>query len=540
MKKFLALFLALTLVLGLCACGGTGSNKEEGGGLTADGRVKLTMGLPTNVYVMDLDDNALTNWIEEECGVEIEFQPYSGGSEISTQISTTIGANRKLPDILFGIDLEDKTIDRYGRDGYFVDLQDYFADEEASAIFWDRLNNELTQEERDYIVRKMTDPETGAIYGMPTSETSLIDKMPYQLWINTKWLEQVGMEKPTTNEELVAVLRAFKDLGMPLYGSQKVNVGSRVVTWLINLFTYYNPNRPFTVSEDGKTLTHTGTTEEYRNALKFVYDLYKEGLLNDLAWTTNSDEMKQVTTPSSGQAMVGIFAGHLTLHAQEGNDVLYEYEPLQTWGSAVRYDVSCYIRTFITVDCANPDKAFEVLMKLFSWEGSMRIRYGEYGVNWEKADEGAKSDVGLDATYKLNSDPLHVQHTAMWGTIACCLNIMAEGETAQIGDNMSEWNKTKSKMHAESNRLFEEAAKENNPEHVCPMLRLTEQEKEEYDMVITNVSTYFYRAETEFCKGTTGFNPYSDTDWNNYLKELETHGLKEFMELHQRAYDRGM
>lgn len=547
MKKFLALFLALTMVLSLCACGGKKGGNAGPGEIeyAENGRIKLTLGLPTNAYIMDYNDNALTRWIEDKCNVEIEFIEYAGGTDVGTQISTTIAARQELPDILFGIGLEDKTIDRYGKEGYLIDLRDYMYDgdqpntEGPAKIFWDRINNELTDFERDHVLRIMLDPETGAIYGMPTIETSLIDKMPYQLWINTKWLQQVGMEKPDTNEELVEVLRAFKGLGMPLYGSQKVNLGSKVVTWLINLHTYYNPNRPFSVSDDGKTLSYTLTSDGYRDGLKFVYDLYKEGLLNDLAWTAGGDEMKQVTTPTSGQAMVGIFAGHLTIHAQEGNAVLYEYEPLQTWGNAVRYDISCSIKTFITESCAAPDKAFEVLMNLFSWDGSMRIRYGEYGANWSDADPGATSDVGLPAKYKLHSDPLVSQNTAVWGKISCCLNIMAEGEEAQIADNMSEWHKTKSKMHAESNKLFEEAEKNNNPEYVCPVLRLTEEEKEQYAMVITNVGTAAGRAQTSFCKGEAGFNPYSDTDWNAYIAELEGLGLADYMAVHQKAYDRG-
>ena len=551
MKKLLALVLALVMVLGLCACGGKGgaSNGGEGGGeLTADGRVKLTLGLPTNAYIMDYDDNALTRWIEEKCGVEIEFIEYAGGTDVSTQISTTISARQELPDILFGIGLEENTIDRYGKEGYLVDLAPYMYDENGepdldgpAAIYWDRINNELTEQERETVLRTMEDPITGAVYGMPTIETSLIDKMPYQLWINTKWLEKVNLQKPTNNEELVEVLRAFKNLGMPIYGSQKVNLGSRIIDWLINTFVYFNPNRPFLVSSDGKTLSYVRTDENYRKALQFVHDLYKEGLINDLAWSAGSGEMKQVTTPSSGEAMVGMFGGHLTIHAQEGNEVMYEYEPLKSWGNVVRYDISCSVRTFITADCKNPEKALEVLMNLFSWDGSMRIRYGEYGANWTDADPGAKSDVGLDAKYKLQLDPLVVQNTAVWGKIACCLNIMAEGEEAQVGENLSPWHVKKSAMHAESNRLFEESEKEMLDRGViqCPKLRLTEEEKEEYEMVITNVGTYASRAQTDFCKGLAGFDPYSDTDWENYCKELENLGLADYMKVHQMAFDRG-
>lgn len=539
MKKLLALMLALAMVLGLCACGGGGSSAGgEDSGLTADGRVKLSIGLPTNAYIMDLDDNALTRWVEEECGVELEFIEYAGGTDVATQISTTISARQELPDILFRIGLESKTIDRYGKEGYLVDLKDYYADTEgASATFWDRVNNELTESERDYVLRVITDPVTGSIYSVPTIETSLIDKMQYQLWINTEWLAEVNMEAPTNNEELVEVLRAFKNLGMPLYGSQKANLGSKVIYWLINLHTYFNSARPFTVSEDGTTLTTTFTTDAYREALQFINSLYKEGLLNDLAWTASSDEMKQVTTPSSGEAMAGLFAGHLTVHAQEGNMVLKEYQPLKNWGYAVRNDISCSQKTFITADCANPDKAFEVLMKLFSWDGSMRVRYGEYGVNWKDADPGAKSDVGLDATYKLLVDPLVTQNTAVWG-IASTLNIMAEGETAQV-DEMSEWHQLKSAMHAESNRMFVESEENNNPEYICPLLRLTEEEKEQYEMVLTNVATFYTRAQTDFCKGLAGYDPYNDTDWANYLKELENLGLEDYLKVHQMAYDRG-
>lgn len=549
MKKLLALVLALVMVLGLCACGGgsAGAGGNEGDVLTADGRVKLTVGLPSNAYIMDYDDNALTRWIEEKCNVEIEFIEYAGGTDVSTQISTTIAARQELPDILFGISLQENTAERYGKDGYLVDLSKYMYDENGepdldgpAAIFWERINNELTEVERDSVLRRVVHPVTGAVYGMPTIETSLIDKMPYQLWINTKWLEKVNLPKPTNNDELLTVLRAFKNLGMPLYGSQKVSIGTRVIDWLINTFVYYNPNRPFLVSEDGKTLSYVRTDPQYREALKFVCDMYKEGLINDLAWTATTPEMKLVTTPSTGEAMVGMFAGHLTIHAQEGNEVMYEYEPLKSWGNVVRYDISCNVATFITADCNSPDKAFEVLMNLFSWDGSMRIRYGEYGVNWTDADPGAKSDLGLDAKYKLQLDPLVIQNTARWSKIACCLNYMAEGEEAQIGENLSEWHVKKAAMHAESNRLFEEAEKENNPAQVCPILRLTKEEQEEHDQVLTNVATYAARAMTDFCKGTVGYDPYSDTDWDNYCKELERLGVDEYMELHQMAFDRGL
>ena len=110
MKKLIAIVLALVTVLSLCAACGGGAGAAGGNqGGSADGEhVKLTIGLPTNARVLSLDDNALTAWLEKETGYELEFVPYSGGTDIATQISTTVAAQQELPDILMQISLGDK------------------------------------------------------------------------------------------------------------------------------------------------------------------------------------------------------------------------------------------------------------------------------------------------------------------------------------------------------------------------------------------------------------------------------------------------
>ena len=549
MKKILAIILALACVLSLCACGGgaAGNSGNEGGkdNLTADGKVKLTIGMPSNAMVLSHDNNALTRWVEEQCNVELSFVEYAGGTDVPTQISTAIAGRRELPDILFGVDLNASVVTRYGKDGYFLDLSEYYAEKDGAAKnFWSRLENELTEKEVDHILRTITDPETGAIYGVPTIETSLIDKMRYQTWINKTWLDKLGLEIPTNNEELVKVLRAFKEKDpngngvadeIPLFGSQIGGAGSKVVDFLINTFVYYDSARKWLV-EDGK-IVPVFTQDSYREALKFVKELYDEKLLSNVIWTCTNDNMKQIVTPSNGTAMVGVFCGHLTLHASKGNEVMYQYVPFQTWGCAVRGDITCSLKTFITDSCDTPDKAFEVLMTLFSWEGSMRVRYGEYGVNWTDPDPGAKSDLGLDATYKMLSDPLTQQNTAKWAKIASCLNVYAEGETSQVDDTTDPWIKKRSEMHAQSQILFAEAEAKNNPKEVCPVIVTTEEEQTKTETVRTNVGGYASSMMTDFCTGKADIN--DDKVWSNYLAELDKLGLETYVDYVQTAYDRG-
>ena len=546
MKKFLAIFLALACVLGLCACGGGGGNSSSGGGMTADGKVKLSIGLPSSAVIMSHDENALTKWIEEKCGVEITFVEYAGGTDISAQITTAVAARQELPDILLGMYMNNNTIFRYGQDGYFANLKDYFADKEGkSKIFWDRITNELSESDQKLIINTITDPDgSGGIYTVPTVETSIFDKQKYQTYINVQWLDKLGLEKPTDVDSLYKVLKAFKDNDcngngdpddeIPLLGSELGGLGADVLGWLINLFIYYNDSRAYTVQDDGK-LVATYTTDEYRKALQFINKLYKEGLLNPLAWTASGDELGNIYTPTQGTALVGLFCGHLSVQPQEGNDVLFEYEPLPMIGCAVRGDMSVSMSTYITEDCDNVDKAFEVLMTLWSWEGSMRMRYGEKGVNWDDPTPGAKSVVGMDATYKLISDPLGLQNACLWSKM-CTFNAYAECETAELAQEMDEWSQKKFKMLAEHQAYFAEAEKNNNPEKMLPRLVYTSAERDQVEQLRTNLNDYRRECETDFCVGK--MDPYSDAEWNAYLAELEKLGLSQSVAMAQVAYDR--
>jgi putative aldouronate transport system substrate-binding protein len=269
--------------------------------------------------------------------------------------------------------------------------------------------------------------------------------------------------------------------------------------------------------------------------------LYKEGLLTSLAWTASSGEMKQIVTPSDNIAKCGIFLGHLTLTVATNSPLLEQYVPLKTWGNVVRHDTVCKKTAFITESCdeSKRDRAFDMLMTMWSWDGSMRIRYGEKGVNWVDPDPGAKSDMGLDATYKLLIDPLSIQSTAKWACIASTLNIYAELETAQTDENTDPWFAMRIAKAAESHRLFKEQEENfNDPTVKAPILTFTEEEKERTAIHATNVGDRRNKAQTEFCTGI--LDPNSDADWNEYLKQLNDLGLPIVMDYMQAGYDRGI
>ena len=550
MKKLIAMMLALVMTLSLfVACGGNDSSAggNQGGNGGSEGVVKLTIGLPTSATVMSYKDNAMTKWLEEKCGVDLEFIPYAGGTDIATQIATTAAANQPLPDILFGIGLGDEVYRSYGKDGYFADLTPLYEDREgASKTFWTRIAETFTAEEQADIERKLRDPESGKIYAVPTMDTTMIDIMDYQPWINTEWLDYLKLDMPTDPDSLYKVLKAFQTGDpnqngnadeIPLIGGQEAGLGADVINWLINMFLYFNDHKHFAIDDDGQVYAPF-TTDEYRKALQYVRKLYSEKLMPDSVITMSMNELPVITTPPSGKAKVGIFVGHLTLHADCENEVLKQYQPLPIWGNAVFNDNRFNANCFIGGDCKNVEKAFEVMMTIWSEEGSRRIRYGEYGVNWTDADPGVKSPLGLDAKFKLLKDPLREMNTCLWSGASCTLCVNAEKEDAQLAEELKPGEKLREEMHAKSYANFKKAYEENNPDpkYICPTLVLTEEEKEDTKPQREGCADYYKKSRTAFCVG--DMDPNSDAKWNEYLNTLEDLGLQDWLDVAQVAYDR--
>ena len=516
---------------------------NQGGGDSVDERpaekVHLTVGIPASAWVLDYDDNALTNWIEETCNVELAFIQYTG-SNLATQISTTIASGQRLPDILYGFPLGDSAISTYGNDGYFVDLSDYYADKTgASKHFWNRMENELSATERKTVLGKITDPNNGEMYSVPTVETAAIANSAFQPWINQTWLDKLGLDAPTNLSELYEVLLAFKNNDpngngvkdeIPLMGSQRVT-GGKVVDWLINMFCYYDSSNPYTVDRDGK-LVPVYTSDAYRQALLFVNNMYRQGLLSPMSWTMGSADMRAIF----GSGSCGVVLGNLDLLTTSGNELLYQYAPLKGWGCPVNNSITAKTETFITADCDDADRAFMVLMKLWSWEGAMRVRYGEYGVNWVDADPDTKSAYGFDATYKLISDPNGTQHTAHWGKTAATLNAYSQGEAAQLSDDATDWDTYKNQLNAQAYSNYLATQNYVDPDTVCPPLYYTEDEQDACEAQRSNVNSLVSRYQTDFCMGSK--DPANDAVWSAYLAELEEMGLEDVLTYAQAAYDR--
>ena len=552
-KKILTLLLALVMTVSLfAACGGKDTDNNGEG----NGKPTLTIGIPADANVMSYDDNALTNWLEEQLDCNLEFMIYSGGSDIATQISTTVAARQPLPDVLWDINFSAAIISQYGEDGYFIDLAPYFYSDveaktpnlEMAPNFWEKFEiwdayygEDFEDKMQDEAIYRMTE-ESGAIYSFPVFGFTPTDSMTYQVWINQTWLDKLGLPMPNSVDSLYETLKAFKanDCNgngihdeIPLYGNRLGSLGADTYSWLINMFGYWDGNTYWLDNGDG-TLQNAYTADHYREALKFINKLYKEGLMNPLTVTGSSSEMKRLITPANGPELVGVWVGHMTIATTMGNEALYNYVAMPYWGTAVEKRCAVTREIFITEDCPeeNRELAFKMLDLMLSDEGSLRVRYGEPGVNWQEYTGDELSPSGKVWRWEIIEDPLNMQTTAIWSS---ALTITPCSELVNMRQPGTDWYKYKIDQVWLQYTYYQEAM-ERNPDRIYPGPRYTTEEDERTSQSRTNCINYATTSMTEFITGI--LDPNSDAAWNAYLKKLNDLGFAEWQEVSEASWNR--
>ncbi|WP_127584911.1 extracellular solute-binding protein [Paenibacillus koleovorans] len=114
------------------------------------------------------------------------------------------------------------------------------------------------------------------------------------IMIRKDWLDKVGMKAPTTQAELVEVLKAFRDKD-PNGNGVKDDIptsGREGARWMDELFSMYEIGMyegfPDWNLANGK-LIYAGVTPNMKEALKFISSLYKEKLLDNETFLNKSD-----------------------------------------------------------------------------------------------------------------------------------------------------------------------------------------------------------------------------------------------------------
>ena len=216
----------------------------------------------------------------EELGINIEYAWFAAQSdEDSVQKKNIAIASGDLPDIMMvnkeqlallaRTDLINKDMGAYFESYASDHLKEWMYQEGTAAMDSATFN--------------------GRIIAIPSTDSS-IDTAPF-LWVRKDWLDGLGLDVPTTMDELYDVMVAFRDrdpnktgkndtVGLILHKDILSGRGSADAGDALGLFDGFGSYPRAWVKKDGK-LVYGSIQPETKVALAFLNRLYSEGLIEE-------------------------------------------------------------------------------------------------------------------------------------------------------------------------------------------------------------------------------------------------------------------
>ena len=223
-------------------------------------------------YLGSEKGSATYNFYKDLLGIGI-IEPYvewNGGTTYAEQLNLSI-ASGEMPDLFAPVNgMENDLI----KNGALLDLTDLLP--EKAPHLWEAVSEDI------WDVMKANDPTgEGRIYMIPNVLTyPLCSGM-----IRQDWLDELGLSMPETQDELVEVLKAFRDQDPNGNGiADEIPTGGRAeARWMDDLFAMYGvamwEGYPQFDLYDGE-LTYSAVTPNMRDALEWISELYQEGLID--------------------------------------------------------------------------------------------------------------------------------------------------------------------------------------------------------------------------------------------------------------------
>lgn len=560
MKKILAVFLVVCILLS--GCGAGGNKPTEGSenkkilphkGISIDDGITPTLSAAMGGKKYDLTAHWLTDekktlristydavnntylppsneewfWqaLEEYTNVHVEWDisPYAGYDEV---INTRLAAGINLGDIMMSNGV--RPTQNAGNNGIFIDLKPY----------WDTCFTNTTQYFQNVgidLFSYIENPD-GRIYSIPNILNPTEGHITFLY--NTDWLEELGVEVPTTLDEFTDLMYKMQEAGDLNHNgfddeicltSASLSILMSVLGNAFNL-EQYEGWEAFGADAEG-TVYAEYTTENMKQCLKYLHQLYSDGILDNEIFYANADDMGEKIANDRVGCFVyysGFAIGYGRLTSKGQADPLAECYSLglplaSQWNNNEGYFV---YRTFaygntgaaITSECADPELAAKWLDTLYADPNIMWIRcYGKEGETFRFNE----SDGGLE---------LICNDTGEWdarylGGGQLALPFIQTSEE-MISDKLSyDWYLDE----------YDQMRQCKWVEATVPKTSIfTSEEMELRDAVNSEVTSYWYEWRDKFVSGIADV----DTQWDTYVNSINSLGLTRLVTAWQMVYDR--
>lgn len=595
-KKIIALLLSMTMVLTmLSGCSGSadtkgtdsngskgqaetssdGSGADSSSGLTAEEQEALDAGLinldgtlpiikdpkafeekygkisalivNTAERTVPVGELAMCKKWFEDTGIEFDWQaiPQEGAQE---KINLMLASGEELPDVFWN----------FG-DGKSGNIIVQYADQDIFLPTEDLINNQMPNlkkvlDDSDNYWTEITAPD-GHTYGFPYIEEMYgLVLTPGPFLINKTWLDKLGLQVPTTVDEWVNCLKAFRD-GGDLNGNGVADeipmaswFGATDTFGSYNLF--YRLTGAFGSADsycggnayadhlrlvDGK-VTFTAKDEAFRKTAEFFNMLYNENLIWNGSFEADESASYKSSLIKEEVARIGSF-GTWTDQEITNLDVHDEYVAVprlkgvngMTGFENNFSELQDSSNTAITTDCKFPN----VIAKFVDYMVgdpyiSLQSNWGAEGYNYVKDDNGVlRTPLDDQGRYVAQSE-FDTFGTARVNSTTCRGSMVV----------LNEYYEKYAGYAFDAVQLLENQ-KINGKDEVMaeydsmPRVMMTTEEVSRLAQIQPTISDIVDRYINQWITGGV-----TDDNWNAYLAELDGAGVADLVSMYQTAVDR--
>ncbi|QKS48926.1 extracellular solute-binding protein (plasmid) [Paenibacillus cellulosilyticus] len=426
-------------------------------------------------------------------------------------------ASNELPDALFKAGITQLEAVKYGSSGMLIPLEDLINQ------YAPNLKGLL--EQYPEIKSSITAPD-GHIYALPAIVT-LGSGRTDKFWINQTWLNKLGLKAPETTDELLNVLRAFRDNDpngngekdeIPLSARRKDKdiVGNSIINQFIGSWGL-DQQMGYDLNINNDKVDIWFDNPEFKELLQFVNQLYTENLLDHEVFTQT--EAQYIAKMGSGN--LGFFANQANDPFTSKKDDYVGIAPVagpngdrKAFGKPVARDFGAFAITSVN---KNPEATIRWIDYFYGDEGSIFFRYGIEGQTYNLQSDGKP-----EYTDEILTDSRGT------GTTIGQFSPWPGGGAPHL---ISELNS--SAINPKEVQAAQEALEPYLPKEIYGAPIFDEKTSKEVNTLRQDIDIYVLENSSKFITGALSFDK-----WDDYVKTLEKMNLGQLEKIYQEAYDK--
>lgn len=495
--------------------------------------VKLKALAILHSLTQDVDDMEYVAEMEAEAGVDIEWELIRADWDT---VKSTRFASGDIPDILINAT---NNADYMQYDGLFLDMSSYINEDLTPNIV------QLFNEEPD--CKALVTQMDGRIFCVPKFQ----GKWPSTntvMFINQEWLDNLGLEMPTTFSELKDVLIAFKEQDANGNGDPSDEIPLDFNGWHGSAYSLLNWLGAFGIqltnwAYDGyfaedSTIKNYAVDERYKLFMEYVADLYANGVINTNAVTNDYSMFQSLSRGNeAGDALVGVVPGWEetdkfgpTLHTQ--------YVPLP----ALEYDIDCEPGTYdvrwrddytglnissdravVSANCSNPEAAMRFIDRFYDQTHSVEALFG--GITDGNLEKTGDNSYKVLPPQDADTDPGTWKWTSTFADNAPMY--IRRSSEVEMSEDMT--------YALEERKVYDDVLAKADETDTYPQMFMKYSQEDQNTMALTqaNINQIINNQWSLWMTGEADI----ESTWDSYVQSVYDAGLEQVLEIRQKAFD---